>query len=326
MKATEIIKKFSNKQLLFLEGIAPEKYAEVLAGIRLKKYISETDFNELSMQNRKICIIDKGEWDYPLFQISFLNNMLANIIDCLSRGYAPVVEFKNTKDGINLWEQFLEQPFLGDNKKKTSDVIKFEKKRASLWFPIIPSEKDVEIISKMIKRVVKMNDTTKIYVEREYNDIIKGKKVLGVLCSGTDYTSNKPKGHPVQPTVEEVIDHVGEKIDALDCQYIYLATEEENILNKFTAAFPNKILTNKRFYYDDFYAIKEQYGELARISQVSNGRENDNYYKSLEYLSSIYILSKCDSLIAGNCGGSRAALYLNGNNYQYSYLFDYGLY
>lgn len=326
MKATEIIKKFSNKQLLFLEGIAPEKYAEVLAGIRLKKYISETDFDELSMQNRKICIIDKGEWDYPLFQISFLNNMLANIIDCLSRGYMPVVDFKNTKDGINLWEQFLKQSFLEDSKQKIGDAVIYEKKRASLWFPVIPSKKDVEIISKMIKRVVRMNDTTKTYVEREYNDIIKGKKVLGVLCRGTDYTSNKPKGHPIQPPIEDVICHVRTKLQELEWEYIYLATEEKQILDQFTAAFPDKILTNKRFYYDDFYVIKERYGDLARISHVSNGRENDNYYKSLEYLSSIYILSKCDSLIAGNCGGSRAALYLNGNDYQYSYLFDYGLY
>lgn len=55
-------------------------------------------------------------------------------------------------------------------------------------------------------------------------------------------------------------------------------------------------------------------------------RENDSYYKSLEYFSSVLLLSKCQGLIAGNCGGSRAAMYMNDGKYEFSYLFDLGLY
>lgn len=324
MKAIDIIKKLSNEHLLALEKIAPQKYKEIFETTRLNKYIAETDFENLLLEDRKVCVIEKGEWDYPLFQVSFMSNMLANMVDCLSRGYLPVVCFKNTKDNINLWEQFLKQLTIYDNSFQYELV--YEKARASLFFPVIPSKEDIDKISKLVKKLVVPNETTKNYIENEYKNIIAGKRVLGVLCRGTDYTSNKPKGHPVQPPINELIIHIKKKILELNCEYIYLATEEEHIFNQFDEAFPNMILTNKRHYYDDFYKIKEKSGELTRISWVSSGRENDNYYKSLEYISSIYLLSKCDALIAGNCGGSRAALYLNGNRYSYTYLFDLGLY
>lgn len=326
MQKTKVLYKFSNKQLLFLEKIIPQRYAEVVENIRLNKYIEETDFENLSLQERKVCIINKGEWDYPLFQISFFSNMLVNIIDCLSKGYLPIVCFKNSKDRINLWEQFLEQIVVIEDTDNLENAVIYEKERAAFFFQLFPSKDDIDKIGKLLKKIIIMNKTTKEYVEAEYNKIIKGKRVLGVLCRGTDYTSNKPKGHPVQPAIDEVIRHVSNKINELNCSYIYLATEEEKILKQFMDAFPDKILTNQRYYYDEFYSIKEKNGDSARISQVHHNRENDNYYKSLEYLSSIYLLSKCDSLIAGNCGGSRAALYLNANKYQYIHLFDYGIY
>lgn len=322
MKKEELLYKLSNRQLLILEKMVPKRYVDFLANIRLNKYVEETNFEKLTLGGRIICIIDKGEWDYPLFQISFLNNMLANIVDCLSKGYAPMVCFKNTRDNINLWEQFLEQMFEVGGQK----VVIYDKKRAPLYFPLVPSNQDVEKFSSLLKRVLILNESTKDYIEKEYNTIIRGKRVLGVLCRGTDYTANKPKGHPVQPEVEEIIIHVNEKIKELNCDYIYLATEEERILKQFLEVFPNRILTNSRYYYDEFYSIKERMGDLARISQVDNGRENGNYYKSLEYLSSIYLLSKCNAFVAGNCGGSRAALYLNDNSYEYCYLFDCGTY
>ena len=105
-----------------------------------------------------------------------------------------------------------------------------------------------------------------------------------------------------------------------------MATEEEKIYQMFEEAFPGQIIINKRQYYDEFYEIKNKFGDEARISWVHNDRENDNYYKSLEYLSSVFLLSKCNALIGGSCGGTQAAIYMNGNQYEYKYLFDLGLY
>ena len=61
------------------------------------------------------------------------------------------------------------------------------------------------------------------------------------------------------------------------------------------------------------------------IGDVKFDRENDNYWKGLEYLSSLVILSNCTDLVAGNCGGTEfAVLYTAG--YRNKYIFNKGLY
>ncbi|MDR0507244.1 MAG: hypothetical protein LBH32_10600 [Dysgonamonadaceae bacterium] len=49
-------------------------------------------------------------------------------------------------------------------------------------------------------------------------------------------------------------------------------------------------------------------------------------FAGISYLSSICLLSRCNALIAGNCGGSAAALYINNFKYEYWHLFNLGLY
>ena len=54
--------------------------------------------------------------------------------------------------------------------------------------------------------------------------------------------------------------------------------EEKKIEERFEQEFPGKILINKRSYYDNYYANKCTY-----IREVNFERENDSYYKGLEY-------------------------------------------
>ena len=99
------------------------------------------------------------------------------------------------------------------------------------------------------------------------------------------------------------------------------ATEEKKIEERFKQEFSGKILINKRSYYDNYYANKCTY-----IREVNFERENDSYYKGLEYFSSIVILSRCQALIGGNTGGSCAAMFMNNMKYEYAHLFDLGCY
>lgn len=294
----------------------------LLQSIRLEKFLRTTDFEKLDTSKYPVCCITKATWDYPLFHMYFIVNMLDNILYCLSNKYKPLIQFENSEK-INLWEQFLEQLYFVSPQDKKYQCNELD---ASLSWPLNPTKEEISKFGKLYRTFVKPNEQTQKYFDNEYEKLIKGKRVLGVLCRGTDYTANKPKNHPIQPEVDDVIALVKEKLDELKCEWIYLATEEEKIADKFEKAFPGKILVNKRKYYDEFDAIRENQGENARISWVHFDRENDNYYKSLEYFSSVNLLSKCTALIAGNCGGSRTALYLNNNHYEYSYLFDLGIY
>ena len=85
-------------------------------------------------------------------------------------------------------------------------------------------------------------------------------------------------------------------------------------------AFPSRVLVNKRCYYDGDYSN-------SFLFEVKNPRNNDQYFRNLEYLSSMFILSKCDLLIGGMCGGSQGVLIMRGSKmYEYLYLFDLGDY
>ena len=102
---------------------------------------------------------------------------------------------------------------------------------------------------------------------------------------------------------------------------IYLATEAESIYEQFAAAFPGRLLVNKRSYYDK--AMAQQ--SVKWIGQVQFDRENDSYWKGLEYYSSINILSRCSALLAGYCGASNMALLLNDEHYERFYIYDLGI-
>ena len=309
-------------QVLFVEKILPKRYYEVCEEVRLKKFIIQTDFELIDLNHMPVCEIRNGAFAYPLFQISFLNNMILNIIYCISKGYAPVVKFVSP-EGINLWEQFLEQPVEVLN---TNDLIVCDVSIPKISIPMNPNKSDIDLYHRIYRRFVRLNDSTREYIQRECDEILKGKRVVGCLCRGTDYVLTKPKDHPIQPRVNDVIAKLKEFMLIYNCEYIYLATEEQRIAELFIEVFPGRVLVNKRKYYDSYYDLAENYGADARISWVHNNRDADNYYKSLEYFSSIHILSRCQGLIGGGCGGTQAALILNGNNYEFTFIFDLGKY
>lgn len=62
------------------------------------------------------------------------------------------------------------------------------------------------------------------------------------------------------------------------------------------------------------------------IAACRHDRANDKLLTAKEYISSVFLLSKCNELIAGNCGGSRAAIYLNNGKYKKVKLYKLGLY
>lgn len=323
----KIMGSFTPQNIEKIEKFVPKKYEEILEAIRLEKWMKEIDFSKIDITKYEYCVIEEGKFTYPLFQMSFFDNMVCNIIYCLSKGNAPIVKFKDQVEKKNLWEQFYRQPYQDEqfNSEQITNVRKCHIKHPEIYMPIWPTSDEITLYARIFKFVAVLNTETKEYIMEEQN-LLAGKRVIGCLCRGTDYTANRPSGHPIQPEIEVVIKHVKEKMKELNCEYIYLATEEKSIKDRFEQAFPRKILINKREYYDDFYKLKERGGNDARISWVHHERKNDNKLKSLEYLSSLYILSKCNALIAGNTGGSRMALYLNDNQYEYWHLFNLGMY
>lgn len=273
-----------------------------------------------------VCFIRCGMYDYEYFNICFLNNVLALILECIMERQIPVVQIVNSA-GDNIWEQFFEQPY-PEWEKGISDknTVILEKKEVMIFpgFQEIFSEARVAVWKSLYHSFVRFCPSAKEYIDSEVAQLLgrQEKRVLGVLCRGTDYTQLKPTGHPVQPDLEEIMDRAQQKMEELSCDFIYLATEEGRIDRMFRERFPDKVLVNRRVYYDEIF----QKEHLTWIKDVHFDRENDDYWKGVEYLSSLVILSKCNALVAGNCGGSLAAVFMNGGAYEDAFIYDMGMY
>lgn len=181
----------------------------------------------------------------------------------------------------------------------------------------------IKIWHKLFENLIVSNESTQQYFDKEYNEIIKDKRVLGCVVRGTDYTKLKLKGHPKQPDIDELVEKLMHFSKNGNYDYIYLATEEKRIADAIKKRFPGKVLENRRNYFDEKYFSNKN---SDMVSKVQFDRDNDDYLKMLEYMSSINLVSKCDSLVSGLCGGSEIAIYWNGLNYNEKFLFDKGLY
>lgn len=271
----------------------------------------------------KVCVIRKGLYEYQYFNVCFLNNMLSLMIECCAEGMLPRVEIRNDK-GDNIWEAFFRQPFEDVNTDGMQRIeCEWECGKSFPAFDEIFEKANILKWGSVYKLFMHLNDAAQSYINGEINEIITGKeKILGVLCRGTDYVATKPQGHPVQPDLCDVVDKARELMSRKGYQKIYLATEDGKIDKYFREEFPDKIYINKRRYYDEIFDGKE----LKLIKDVHFERENDDYLKGMEYISSMMILSQCAGIVAGNCGGSQTAVFLNQGNYQDTVIYDLGLY
>ena len=152
--------------------------------------------------------------------------------------------------------------------------------------------------------------------KEEILDSREGKK-LGILCRGTDYINLKPIGHPIQPTIDIVINKAKCLMKEKKCEYIFLATEDSDILKRFQAEFGYYVLVNQSTRFSD---TKGRF-----LSEIMEEKKVEKYESGLNYLTSIYLLSQCDYLIAGRVSGLLGALLMN-ESYKYQYFWNYGSY
>ena len=269
-----------------------------------------------------------------LFWMMLFN--LNRIAYALEKEWIPVVDWQNQPNQYlektdlhqeNAWEYYFEQPCNYDlnSIKHSKNIVQG---MGSLFvdnfildYHIETNDEYFPYLKKLFKQYIRFNQFTRDYIENEYNTIFKGKeKVLGVLCRGTDYTLKKPGGHPVQPDPERVIKKAKEVIADKQLDYIYLATEDQDIYVLFQKEFGEKILTNKQ---DRF--TKQEMAKAQYLYQIKHNREKDKYWLGLEYLSSMYMLSKCHSFIGSRTRGAIGVLLMT-DEFDYQYVWNLGIY
>ena len=281
-----------------------------------------------------------------LIPVGLFNHVITTFMHILyatAKGMIPVIDMQNypniylddEKFGFeNAWEYYFKQPcnFGLDDANTVSRLHVVYSSQHNVFQQVLPLllygnekhyERDFRIWVTMFKHFFCLSSDALKYVDEEFCKIIKpGIRVIGIICRGGDYTAMRPKGHAVQPKVEDVIRKVKSVISDWSCDYIYVSSDERKAVKAFEEAFPGRVLSLSRMYYDDIgFDYSKQY-----IGEAKFNRENDAYLKGLEYLTQIMILSRCTSAVLSMTAGSAAARYINGGKYENLYVFDLGIY
>lgn len=315
--AETVLKKSLTPQRL--EMLRMERYA-----LRLTDNFTQA-WDEV-LKNRKCMIITQGDYGYSYLNVAYLNNVMTLIFYALYHGCVPVIRINQDRQDYNKWDWYFLQPYV----VMDTDITGFEEVpcdilnhdlRPDMQMIHTPENWKCKLFAMLFRRFIRLNPETKQYVEDEICNIGNPAKMLGVLMRGTDYIKLRPKGHPVQPEPEEIIARVADRFARGDLSAVYVATEEKRLYDMVGDAVGREnVRENKRQYYDELYYKSDE----VLIGKVHFDRDNDNYWKGIEYLSSLIILSRCKTLVASNCGGTLFAALMG--DYEAPEIFNYGVY
>ncbi len=293
------------------------------------------------MEKNKFCII-ANSWGFGGIG-AIAGVVITNVLYSLEKGYIPIVDMKYHqnqyyKDGRefkdNAWEYFFEQPFgytLDDIDDNSEVIFCPQKMKAAkkYWLPqaalpentVISLSESTNILRENSKKYIKFNQKTLDYMQEQYSKIVgENQNVLGVLARGTDYSVIKTKGEQIQPSVKDIISKIKEYLKKYpEITKIYLATEDDFIFKSIKSQFGDMIIDNNQYRY--VYDSKaKQY-----LCDIDVERENHCYNLALEYLASLYILSKCKYFIGGRTSGTKM-LWIMQDSWQDLYIWSLGRY
>lgn len=251
----------------------------------------------------------------------------------LDAGYIPIVDMQTSENmylymdqigKVNAWEYYFKQPcgYSLEDAARARNVI-WGSGYMQECFPysdidyLMNPDSDFKVYREIAQRYFHLSDEAQKNVDAFYDRELKGEKVLGVLCRGTDYTGNKPFGHPVQPSVEDVFEKVDEVCEKYHCTKIFLGTEDAKIYSKFQRRYQNKVVTNRQHFIS--YNGEHSIGKLIR-NEVKDLKE-----EGMEYVITIALLAGCDCFVGGHTSGTVGILLMN-DTFDYKYVFNLGLY
>lgn len=333
-----IRKRIENNRIMHLN----RKYRRAIASLydknELDNRIARVNAAMNKSEQATYYIVSQSNETVGIF--GYINVFLPHIAFAVSKGWVPVIDMEShryiyTPDGeaTNVWEMFFNQPCgVGLNDLIGKKTIRCNE---DLWYRWMPNtcplmkDDDIALWSALYHRFVSPNLRAGCYMQKELDEILKEpEKTVGVIYRGTTYTKGLAKGHPIQPTMKMLADRVEIIMSNNGCEWIYLASDEKSIVNYFNERFPGKVLINKRVYYDEVDRIDYSKYNIdgTDITGTLFERPDNHYLIGIEYISSMNLVANCACLVAGACGGTTAALYMNGGKYREKYIFELGKY
>lgn len=276
-----------------------------------------------------------GQTDYTGGLWWQVNKVIMHIGYAEEKGYIPVVDLLNNKtqysesDNENVWEKFFLQPAgysMADIHSSKNIIINKiaawpQKKYMMGQNEFYDCPDRIEYFRNLFHKYIHFNDHTNDILESRRNSIIpREARVVGVLCRGTDYVVKKPKGHPIQPNAKDVIVEVKNIMQNFNCNYVFLATEDQDIYDEFKASFSDSLLA-----IEQTRISKNDINKDMFLSRKLMENHLDTYSIGVDYMTATYILSKCDCFISGRTGGCKGVLLMT-KGFEYCKIYNLGLY
>lgn len=269
------------------------------------------------------------------------NGKLTPVMDMYTEYYSLIHNDESEKMRINAWEHYF-QPF---SNYSMCDVLHSKKVTLSFGYEVDSAlqffhnnEFNEEIVKKYLpihNKYFHLREELKEQFDKLSDDMFGNKRVLGtnvregymVLAHGRDhneksYAGEYIKGHPTQPDIEVLCNMLEEKMKEWNCEYLFAECQTTYVEEKIRARFGNRFLCSDHKRMD----VKELSLDAWQkaVPQQRNGYgvvQND-----IDYLKSIYLLSKCTALFAPKSSGTVVASFWNNGNYDYFEIIDNGIY
>lgn len=296
-----------------------------------------------TLNPEKIFYVIRSIDDKSRFYIGPKNNLLANYFYVLSHiqyainnGWIPIIDQLNypvynsvdfpINGTMNAWEYYWKQPcnYTLEEVYQSKNVVLSKQN----WFSEydmgydVEKYKNPEIIHRFyeLSKIIPFNEETENIIEGKCNSLFGNKKnILGVAFRFGGHSQRhfeKAVGHPIQPEIDEMIKVVYVYLNKWNMDYIFLTSDTDEAIKEFQHVFGNKLifLERKRF------SENLKKGEKNKIYL-----KNNLYQTSIDYLTEMALLSKCDCFISSINSGMRYALIRNNNKYKNVKILNYGL-
>lgn len=270
--------------------------------------------------------------DYPCYNeglVSIVKWTYSHVKWFSEKGYTVVVDLHTrpnqylNADHENMWEYFFEPV----SQISVKEAYESKQVISAVDNGIILGEGKINpyqerwinqpINTEEFNNIIKVNAETEAYMETEMpREIRRGKRVLGVVMRGTGFRkevaekwNKKWRQDVVDPEV--FLQACNYYKDELECEYIFLATEDAEYFGMAQEFFGDKLLfiDQKRAVYD--YANRE-YIPLNQVLGMKDGR-----MAGRNYLAIIKSLAECNALLFNvKCGAVDMAGYWNRGQYE----------
>lgn len=270
--------------------------------------------------------------------MGYYNSILGHVRYALQRDLIPVVDMQNyrnpyltgkTYKSINAWEYYFErlsnyslpEVYKSANVILSSGETPDEALPGRLYYRAYADKGIASLYFDIIENYLHINKDMEEHINSVYTGLFpKSARVLGVSTRGTDMIGFH--GHSIQPSKEELMELAVSEMERQNCDYIFLSTEEVNTVTYFKNELGNRVLVDERKRFNGFTGVVG----IDIVSDNGARRENEEYIRGKEYLTTVALLSKCCCLFGTLIGSTLGAIGMNRGKYEHVEIYDKGKY